>query len=317
MPGKTIRSYRTRRTPRRGALGRKKRGIYSTKPKLRSANTVRKIARKAAKNVLKEKRPILHRRFNLDANDNGFVDIVHNQWDGFFVEPHSTGNPYSGGLAELANQAATSWPMAAQEDQSSVTRLIPVAYEPGAVPGRFRTHRYINDAYIKGQITFSQFADRCGGYVRIIGVKYRQGQTITRDDIIMQTNSVAPDVYPPQNLYDAPQRPPLLRKKHMHILFDKRMSLKSTGGELYGGPDIQSPITSMINGERYFKFTMKLGKKFDYGQVNGIDFDPDTADPSKWNYGFFVCGYGGNGVALGNNICKMTFKGDLCFRNPL
>lgn len=315
MPGKTVRAYKKRGSSRRSAVRRK--GIYSTKRKTRSNNAVRKIARKAAKNVLKEKRPVLHRRFNLDANQNGYETLTHNTWQHFFTSQHATGYPFTGGLAELANQNATQWPEAPQQNDSAVTRLIPLCEEPGYAPGRFRTHRFIEDAYIKGQITFTQYEDRCGGMVRIIGVKYRQGLNVVGDDVIMQTNCSSTAALPSQNLYDAPIRPPALRTKHMQILFDKRIALKGSGGALYGGPDTATPVTNMVNGETVFKFTMKLPKRFDYGQVDGLTFDADTAAPSKWNYGFLVCAYGGNGVAAGTNICEMTYKGDLCFRNPV
>lgn len=327
MPLRRARTTRGRRrfggTRRRRTTSRKptKRGIYSKRKAVRSANTVRKIARKAAANVIRDKRPLLHRRFNLDANANGYQTLVHNQWQGYFVTPHATGQPYSGGLCELAGQGSSGvWPQAPQYlgvPDNATTRRIPLCEEPGAVPGCFRTHKWIEGAAVHLKLTFTQFNDRCGGMVRIMILMYRQGATsISQDDLIMQTNCSSTTVLPAQNLYDAPQRPRQYRSERIRILKDMRISLKQSGGDLYG-LDPDATLTNAVNGERQVNFRVKLPKKFYYDNVDKMVFDPDTSIPSKWNVGFYVCAYGGNEVPAATNICRMTCKGDLTWRNPL
>lgn len=317
----TRRSYKTSRRKRVGARKRKS-GIYSTKRKTRSNNTVRKIARKAAKNVLRNKRPLLHRRFNLDANANGYKDLVHNQWTQYFTYPWLVGDPYSGGLAELAGQGSTAYPKAPQYGamDNVTTRLIPLCEEPGAVPGPFRTHKWIEDGTIHGQFTFTGFNDRCGGKVRIMLIKYKPNlTTIGVDDVIMQTNCAMATGLPAQNLFDAPQRPSAYRTKTMKILRDWRIDLANkTGGSLFGLQPLPTPQpVTQVGGEKIVKFKLKLDKKFYYNVVDKMVFNPDTIAPEKWNYGFALCAYGGNGVPIGTNICSFTYKGDLTFRNPI
>jgi len=313
--GGTSRKYSTKRS----------KGIYSKRRKARSNNAVRKIARKAAKNVLKDKRPLLHRRFNLDANANGTKNLVHNQWQLYFTYPHSVGDPYSGGLAELAGQGASTYPKAPQYGtmDNITTRLIPLCEEPGAVPGPFRTHKWIEDGYIHGQFTFTGFRDRCRGKVRIMLIKYKPVNivaAVVQDDLIMQTNCVSTGVLPAQNLFDAPRRPASYRTKTMQILKDWRIDLEAkTGGALYGVAmaDEYPPVLTQVGGEKIVKFSIKMDKKFYYNAIDKMTFNPETCTPEKWNYGFALCGYGGNGVPAGTNICSFTYKGDMTFRNPI
>ncbi len=327
MPLRGARSSRGRK--RFGGTGRrkystkgKKGGIYSRRKAVRSANTVRKIARKAARNVIRDTRPVLHRKFNLDANQGGgYETLVHNQWQFYFCDPHIHGQCYTGGLCELAGQDNGHWPVEPQllDGMNNTTRLIPLCEEPGAVPGNFRSAKYIEGGYVHGKITFSQYPDRCAGRVRIMVIMYQQGLALSMDDVILQTNCVAGTALPPQNLFDAPQRPRKYRQKRMRILQDFVTYLKPEGGFLFGGPTAIPGAASQINGQKSVSFKVKLPKKFYYDAIDSVapQYDPTTCEPSKWNVGFAVCAYGGNTVPAATNICQMTFKGDLTWRNPL